>query len=163
MQHDFAPNENLKIDVTTCPFDKNHKIFRQNMYTAHLRTCGMKSLPHVAKHVRRCPFVDNDTHVVLGDKELNYHIPRCPEHPQRQKYVDVKTAFGITNKPVEYVECPNNPFHLIRKDYIPAALEVHLQECPNASKLHIKTPFVSEIRVVAIASEAQKFSHSYDI
>lgn len=83
MEHDFAPNESLAIDVTICPFDPNHKIVKQHQYSIHLRRCGAKDLPHVVKHVRRCPFVENESHVVLGDEALRYHIPRCPEHPQR--------------------------------------------------------------------------------
>ena len=83
MERDFAPYECLKIDVTTCPFNPNHKIFRVHQYAIHLGRCGDKELPHVVKRIRRCPFVKGDSHVVLSEDALRYHVPRCPEHPQR--------------------------------------------------------------------------------
>ena len=77
---------------------------------------------------------------------MAYHIPRCPNHPKRAQGVDVMTEFGMTTKPIEYIDCPNNPLHQLRKDRFPGILEIHMQTCPNKNTAVIRQPSINDLK-----------------
>ena len=100
----------------------------------HLVTCKDQSFPGVVR--LRCPY--DFAHIFVCKDRLEYHKPRCENHPlrkaERERLADVE--FGEVPGSLDYQFCPYYPYHGVRvtlhdqteTHYLFAK---HLEECPR--------------------------------